>query len=56
MNMPLDTFLEEIPFTQTHRYVRRVLTYYAEYRAQQNLPMGELSVELPHPGPDSVGF
>ncbi|MCA9582579.1 MAG: lytic transglycosylase domain-containing protein, partial [Myxococcales bacterium] len=24
--MPLDVFLEQIPFTETHRYVRRVLT------------------------------
>jgi len=56
INMPLDTFLEEIPFTQTHRYVRRVLTYYEEYRAQQNLAMTDLSVDLPQPGIDRIGF
>jgi hypothetical protein len=28
--MPLDAFLERIPFDQTHRYVRRVRTHYAE--------------------------
>jgi soluble lytic murein transglycosylase len=38
-DMPLDAFLETIPFEQTHRYVRRVLTHYQAYRAQQGLPM-----------------
>lgn len=55
-DMPLDAFLERIPFSQTHRYVRRVLTHYAAYRAQQNLPMQQLSTELPQPGPDPIGF
>ena len=55
-DMPLDAFLERIPFSQTHRYVRRVLTYYAAYRAQQNLPMTRLSVELPRPKPDDMAF
>jgi soluble lytic murein transglycosylase len=54
--MPLDAFLERIPFDQTHRYVRRVLTHYAAYRAQQNLPMAKLSVELPQLKPDNVAF
>jgi soluble lytic murein transglycosylase len=54
--MPLDAFLERIPFEQTHRYVRRVLTHYAAYRAQQNLPMAKLSVELPQLKPDNVAF
>jgi soluble lytic murein transglycosylase len=53
---PLDAFLERIPFSQTHRYVRRVLTHYAAYRAQQALPMRELSVELPTPRPDTLAF
>ena len=55
-NMALDAFLERIPFTQTHRYVRRVLTHYAEYRAQQGLPMERLSTYLPEAGTDPVGF
>jgi soluble lytic murein transglycosylase len=55
-NMPLDAFLERIPFTQTHRYVRRVLTHYAAYRAQQQLPMTRLSVELPRARPDLLAF
>jgi soluble lytic murein transglycosylase len=55
-DMPLDAFLERIPFSQTHRYVRRVLTHYAAYRAQQNLPMTRLSVELPSVQPDEMAF
>ncbi len=55
-NVPLDAFLERIPFSQTHRYVRRVLTHYAAYRAQKDLPMRELSVELPAVKPDTMAF
>ncbi len=55
-DMPLDTFLEHIPFDQTHRYVRRVLTHYQAYRAQQGLPMIALSTRLPEAGVDPVGF
>ncbi|HKU44710.1 MAG TPA: lytic transglycosylase domain-containing protein, partial [Polyangiales bacterium] len=55
-NMPLDAFLEKIPFEETHRYVRRVLTNYAAYRAQQNLPMTKLSVELPEHRTDTIAF
>lgn len=54
--MPMDAFLERIPFDQTHRYVRRVLTYYMAYRAQQKLPMTRLSVELPQLSPDKIAF
>jgi soluble lytic murein transglycosylase len=54
--MPLDAFLERIPFDQTHRYVRRVLTHYAAYRAQKNLPMTDLSVALPPPRADTLAF
>jgi soluble lytic murein transglycosylase len=55
-DMPLDAFLERIPFDQTHRYVRRVLTHYAAYRAQQNLPMTRLDIALPAPQPDTMAF
>ncbi|MDD9932638.1 MAG: lytic transglycosylase domain-containing protein [Myxococcales bacterium] len=55
-DMPLDAFLERIPFSQTHRYVRRVLTHYAAYRAQRDLPMTRLSVDLPEPQVDSMAF
>lgn len=55
-SMPLDAFLEHIPFSQTHRYVRRVLTHYAAYRAQRSLPMPQLSVALPKATPDKMAF
>ncbi|MDQ3036477.1 MAG: lytic transglycosylase domain-containing protein, partial [Myxococcota bacterium] len=54
--MPLDAFLERIPFTQTHRYVRRVLMHWAAYRAQQGLPMIELDPTLPSLETDRVAF
>lgn len=54
--LPMDAFLEHIPFTQTHRYVRRVLGHYQAYRAQQGLPMIALSTTVPSPDPDPVGF
>jgi tetratricopeptide (TPR) repeat protein len=57
VDMPLEAFLERIPFTQTHRYVRRVLTHYAAYRAQEGRPMTPLHVELPRlDAPDPIGF
>ncbi|HEY8431354.1 MAG TPA: transglycosylase SLT domain-containing protein, partial [Sandaracinaceae bacterium] len=55
-SMPLDAFLERIPFSQTHRYVRRVLTHYAAYRAQRGLAVAQLDVRLPAPAPDSLAF
>jgi soluble lytic murein transglycosylase len=54
--VPLDAFLERIPFSQTHRYVRRVLTHYAAYRAQQELPMTMLSLRLPEARTDEMAF
>lgn len=54
--MPLDALLERIPFTQTHRYVRRVLTHYAAYRAQRGLPMERLEDTLPTPRADRIAF
>lgn len=56
VTMPMDAFLEEIPFTQTHRYVRRVLTHYAAYRGQQSLPMTSLDTTLPQVGVDRLAF
>ena len=55
-DMPMDAFLERIPFEQTHRYVRRVLTHYAAYRAQEELPMTLLHTRLPRHAPDPIGF
>jgi soluble lytic murein transglycosylase len=54
--MPLDAFLERIPFRETHRYVRRVLAHYAAYRAQQNLAMLNLADTLPRQRPDTIAF
>ncbi len=54
--MPLDAFLERIPFSQTHRYVRRVLTHYAAYRAQRGRPVASLDVALPDASPDPLAF
>jgi soluble lytic murein transglycosylase len=53
---PLDVLLERIPFTQTHRYVRKVLVHYEAYRKQRELPMPRLSVQLPEPRIDPLAF
>ena len=53
---PLDVLLERIPFTQTHRYVRKVLTHYEAYRQQTELPMPQLSVQLPAQRADPLAF
>jgi len=53
---PLDVLLERIPFSQTHRYVRKVLVHYEAYRKQRELPMPQLSVHLPEPRIDPLAF
>jgi soluble lytic murein transglycosylase len=53
---PLDVLLERIPFTQTHRYVRKVLVHYEAYRQQRELPMPQLSVQLPAQRIDPLAF
>lgn len=53
---PLDVLLERIPFTQTHRYVRKVLVHYQAYRSQHELAMPQLSVVLPEPRVDPLSF
>lgn len=55
-DMPLDAFLETIPFEQTHRYVRRVLTHYEAYLAQEREVVSPLDTRLPPMEPDSVAF
>lgn len=55
-DLPLDAFLDRIPFDQTHRYVRRVLTHYAAYRARDGLPMIDLGVGVPPARADSIAF
>ncbi|MET0385089.1 MAG: lytic transglycosylase domain-containing protein [Polyangiales bacterium] len=54
--MPLDAFLERIPFRETNRYVRRVLGHYAAYRAQEDLAMPNLAITLPRNKPDAIAF
>ena len=54
--MPLDVLLERIPFSQTHRYVRRVLIHYEAYRRQQSLELPLLSVDLPTQRVDPLAF
>lgn len=53
---PLDVLLERIPFSQTHRYVRKVLLHYAAYRQQRDLEMPPLSTVLPEPRTDPLAF
>ena len=55
-DMPLDAFLERIPFEQTHRYVRRVLGHYAAYRAQHGDAMVALDITLPRAATDTIAF
>lgn len=53
---PVDVLLERIPFTQTHRYVRKVLVYYEAYRQQRDLPMPQLSLHMPAQRLDPLAF
>jgi soluble lytic murein transglycosylase len=55
-NMSLDAFCETIPFGQTHRYVRRVLTHYEAYRNQsgEHVPLQDLT--LPELTADRLAF
>jgi soluble lytic murein transglycosylase len=46
-HVPLDAFLERIPFTETKRYVRRVLSYYTSYKAQRGQQVDLMAVHLP---------
>jgi soluble lytic murein transglycosylase len=46
-NAPVDVFLERIPFRETYNYVRRVLSHYSIYRAQQGLPMERFDTRMP---------
>ncbi len=46
-HVPLDAFLERIPFTETKRYVRRVLGYYTSYKAQRGQVVDLMATNLP---------
>jgi soluble lytic murein transglycosylase len=54
--MPVDALCERIPFTQTFRYVRRVLHHYAAYRDAEGLGLPELDPTLPGAAVDTVAF
>jgi soluble lytic murein transglycosylase len=55
-HMPLDAFLERIPFAETKRYVRRVLGYYALYKQARGEQMDLIAMSLPADKPNGVGF
>jgi soluble lytic murein transglycosylase len=55
-HIPLDAFLERIPFRETKRYVRRVLGYYAEYKALRGQSLDLMSMSLPQDKAGSVAF
>ncbi len=54
--MPIDALCERIPFTQTFRYVRRVLHHYVAYREAEGLGLPELDPTLPGHAVDTVAF
>ncbi|HUU02460.1 MAG TPA: transglycosylase SLT domain-containing protein [Myxococcota bacterium] len=47
--LPLDAFIEEIPYQETSRYVRKVLSFYAIYHALYESPDRALGIELEIP-------
>ena len=57
--LPLDLFVEEIPFRETRGYVKQVLAdlylYQSFYGAKEAAPQ-RLSLTLPTPATDGVGF
>lgn len=56
-HVPLDAFLERIPFQETKRYVRRVLGYYASYKARRGERVALMAMHLPNSDrPSDVGF
>lgn len=54
--LPVDAFLEHIPFGQTHRYVRRVMTHYEAYLAQRGQTLDPIDTRLPDLERDLVAF
>jgi hypothetical protein len=45
-DLPLDAFIEEIPYAETNRYVRKVISFFAIYRALYN-PKAKQPLMLP---------
>jgi tetratricopeptide (TPR) repeat protein len=54
--LPLDVFLERIPFAETKRYVRRVLGFYAQYKAIRGQNIDLMALTLPADNPEGVAF
>lgn len=54
--LPMDEFLEEIPFTETYRYVRRVTASLAVYHALAGMPPPELPPFVDRDVTDGVNF
>jgi soluble lytic murein transglycosylase len=54
--LPLDVFLERIPFAETKRYVRRVLGFYAQYKANRGHNVDLMTLTLPADNPEGVAF
>jgi soluble lytic murein transglycosylase len=55
-HVPLDAFLERIPFRETKRYVRRVLGYYAKYKADRGEKIDMMAVTLPGEKTSDIRF
>ncbi|MFM2418830.1 MAG: hypothetical protein RL385_3553 [Pseudomonadota bacterium] len=55
-HLPLDVFLERIPFAETKRYVRRVLGYYARYHGARGEGIDRIAMVLPGDRPEVVAF
>jgi len=47
--LPLDAFIEEIPYNETSRYVRKVLSFYAVYHALYESPDKALGLDFTIP-------
>ena len=45
--MPVDIWIENIPYTETRRYVRSVFSYIATYDHQRNQPIKRLTERMP---------
>ena len=54
--LPVDLFVEQIPFKETRGYVKQVTADLLNYHALYGDPAPELSLKLPKPAIDGVGF
>jgi soluble lytic murein transglycosylase len=54
--VPLDQFIEEIPFKETRGYVKQVLADAFIYRALYGDALGELSLEVPKPKAKGIDY